>query len=161
MIFKAKIGTDTVEIEEADLIAIHDLFGMWDVARKPSTTQAIRLGFTTLTITKEGNYMLLLTVTQKATLTLDPRDAKGNPAALDGAPVWSSSDEGVAVVEVSTDGLNAVVKAAGLVGTAQINVTADARLNEEVVPIVGVLDVTVQAGEAVSLGIATGTPEEQ
>jgi hypothetical protein len=163
MIFRAKIGNDTIELEEADFSEIQDLFSMWDAARQPPTptTQAIRLGFTTLTITREGNYMLLLTVTQKASLTLDPRDAKGNPAVLDGVPVWTSSDAAVVEVTPAEDGLSAVVRAVGPVGAAQVNVTADARLGEEVVNLSGVLDVQVQAGEAVSLGIATGAPEEQ
>jgi hypothetical protein len=43
----------------------------------------------------------------------------------------------------------------------QINVTCDTRSGEEIKEIVGVLEVSVVAGEAVSIGITAGTPEEQ
>jgi hypothetical protein len=105
--------------------------------------------------------MLLLTDTQKSTLTIEPVTAKGRPALLDGVPEWSSSNPAVASIEPAVDGLSAVVVARGA-GETQISVTADADLDEgETREISGVLDVQVKAGEAVSVGIAAGTPEEQ
>jgi len=104
--------------------------------------------------------MLLLTDTQKATLTLDPRDAKGKKAVLDGVPVWTVADETIATLVVSSDGLTADVVAVD-VGATQVNVTADARIGPEVKEIVGTLDVQVSGGEAVSLNISAGAPTEQ
>lgn len=105
--------------------------------------------------------MLVLTDTQKATLTLDPRTAKGAPARLDGVPQWSSSNPAVATIEPAADGLSAVVRATAT-GTTQINVVADADLDaNEVRELTGVLDVEVKASEAVTLGISAGAPEEQ
>lgn len=108
-----------------------------------------------------GRMALFLKDTEKCTLGLDPRDSKGNVARLDGAPTWGSSDETLATVVAAADGLSAVVTAVGPVGTAQINVTADARIGPEIVELSGTLEVQIQAGEAVTLGITTGTPEPQ
>lgn len=160
MIFKGSIGGDTFEIDTATTTDAEHLFDVWNDARQPQSVKPT-LRFTTFAIDKDGNYMLLLTVTQKCSLFLDPRDAKGNPAALDGVPDWSSSDPSVVEVLPAVDGLSAVARAVGPVGSAQVNVTADARIGPDVVAISGTLDVTVQAGEAVTLGIGTGTPEEQ
>jgi uncharacterized protein YjdB len=104
--------------------------------------------------------MLQLTNTQQAGLSISAVDRRGAPAQVD-AIVFSSSDETVATVTPNPlDPSKAVVKAL-LPGTAQINVTADADLGDGVTPLTGTLDLTVVAGQAVALAIATGTPEEQ
>ena len=105
--------------------------------------------------------MQVLTTTQEIDLTAAFNDSKGNPAAVDGIPVWSSSDESVVTVVAAADGLSAVAKAAGKIGTAQVSVNADAERDAGVRNIVGVLDFDVQAAEAVTALIATGTPREQ
>lgn len=105
--------------------------------------------------------MLTLTDTQQVTLFINPTDKKNHPSELDGPPVWTSSDPTVATVEAAPDGLSALVKATDNLGPVQVNVVADVVMGEEVKPLVGVLDVTVVAGETVSLGITAGTPEEQ
>jgi len=162
MIFDVRIANDSFRVEEVSTEEALELFAVWNAARNIiSEEPKIKLGFTTFSIDEEGNYMLLLTVTQKCSLTLDPRDAKGNPAPLDGAPMWSSSDTSIVTVQTSQNGLAAEVVAVGVVGNAQVNVTADARIGPDVVSISGTLDVSVLAGEAVTLGISTGTPEEQ
>lgn len=105
--------------------------------------------------------MLVLTDTQKATCTIDPRNAKGNPAPVDGVPQWSTSNPAVATVIPAVDGLSADVVAVS-VGTTQISVIADADLDVgEIREITGTLDVTVKASEAVTMGITAGTPVEQ
>ena len=105
--------------------------------------------------------MLVLTDSQQVSLGIAVTDKKGNPASIDGAPVWASSDSSVATVEPSADGMTAVAKAVGPLGTAQISVTADADLGEGVKSIVGTLDVQVVGGQAVAIGLNAGTPEEQ
>lgn len=102
---------------------------------------------------------LLLTDVQKVTLTVAPLDAAGNPGKIDGKPTWTSSDESIATVAASDDGLSAVVTAVGPLGTVQIVAKADADLGEGVKEISGTLDIEVQGSEAVSLGINAGTPE--
>jgi len=114
-----------------------------------------------LTTIKGDLESMLLTDTQEVDLSIAPKDAKGNPAAVEGAPVWASSDPTILTVEAAADGLSAVAKAVGPLGTAQVSVTADADLGEGVKSISGTMDFEVQAGEAVSLGISAGTPREQ
>ena len=105
---------------------------------------------------------VILTVTQMVNCRLQPVDAKGNPATLDGVPTWQSSDETIATVDVADDGLSAYVVAVGKPGTVQVSATGDADLDTgETREITGVLDVEVKAGEAVSMGMATDAPVEQ
>jgi hypothetical protein len=107
--------------------------------------------------------MLVITATQKAALAIAAVDAKGNPAPVEGAPSWSSSEPTLVTVEPSEDGLSAVIKAVGPVTPTpvQINVMADADLGEGVRAITGLLEVSVIAGEAVGVAISAGSPEEQ
>lgn len=104
---------------------------------------------------------LVLSDTQQCVLTINPVDKKGKPASVEaGSTKWTSSDATVATVAAEMDSVQAVVTAVGP-GTCQINVAADADLGMGVATIAGTLDVTVTAGQAVSLGISTGTPSEQ
>lgn len=101
---------------------------------------------------------LVLTDIQKVSLSITPTSAAGNPAPVDGAPVWTSSDESVLTVTASADGLSAEAVTTGKLGVAQVSVSADADLGEGVTTITGVLDVEVKASEAVSLAVSAGTP---
>ena len=102
---------------------------------------------------------LVLTDAQKVALSVTFLDAAGNPASVDGAPVWGSSDPTIVLVEAATDGLSAVATAVGPLGSAQVNVTADADLGAGVESITGLLDVNVVGDKAVTVAIAAGTPE--
>jgi hypothetical protein len=87
-------------------------------------------------------------------------DSRGNPAAVDGAGSWESSDETIAGVSVGTDTSTAVIIPGSNLGTAQISASADADLGEGVVEVICTLDVSVVAGQAVSGTISpTGPPE--
>lgn len=86
------------------------------------------------------------------TCTIAPQDAKGNAAAVDGVPTWRSTDENVLTVAAAADGLSAVVTPAGPLGTAQIIVDADADLGAGVTSLQETFELTVVAGQAVSLG---------
>lgn len=77
-------------------------------------------------------------------------DAKGNPATVEGAPVWSSSDEAILTVAAAADGFSAVVTPVGPLGSAQIKVVADADMGEGVTEIITIGDVEVVAGSAVA-----------
>lgn len=111
------------------------------------------------TIKGNLNMALVLTDEQKVGLSLAPRTAAGNPASLDGAPVWSVSDPAVLDLVVSDDGLSATVSAKGL-GAAQVSVVADADLDsDETRELTGVLDVLVVAAEAATLGVTAGIPD--
>lgn len=88
--------------------------------------------------------------------SLQPVDSFGNPARVDGVPVWGVSDESILDVGPSADGLSAIVSAVGTVGVAQVTVSADADLGDGVRELTGILDVEVLAGEAVALSITAG-----
>lgn len=88
-------------------------------------------------------------------------DKKGNPALVEGAPTWGTSDASILTVTADADGMGALVVAAGPLGDAQVNVTGDADLGEGVTNVVGTLDVTVVAGAAIAANIGAATPEEQ
>lgn len=119
----------------------------------------------------EGATMLQFTTTQQAQLAIQFFDKKGNPATVDGPPVWTSSDDTVASVVLGTlnpdgtiapdpSGINAVA-VAHKTGTAQITNTADADLSPGVRNLINTLDVTVSPAEAVTGNITTAIPVEQ
>lgn len=109
----------------------------------------------------EGATNINMTNSQKATATITPVDKPGNPAPIDGVPIWASSDETIVTVEPAADGLSAVVKAVGPLGTAKVSVTGDADLSGEVKPIFGTLDVEITQGMAVGFKVTLGPAEEQ
>jgi hypothetical protein len=104
---------------------------------------------------------MVLTDSQKVTVTIDPRNKKGNPAPVDGVPEWASSDPAVIAVQPSADGLSCVC-VAGNAGSAQVEVRADADMDEgEVRELIGTIAFDVHPGEAITLGMNAGAPEEQ
>jgi hypothetical protein len=107
--------------------------------------------------------LLTMTATQQSDLTFEVEDSKGNPAQVEGTPAWASADETRVIVEAAADGMTAVIKAVGPMTTSpvQVSVTADADLGAGVKPLVGLLDVTVLAGEASVISITAGSPTEQ
>jgi hypothetical protein len=107
---------------------------------------------------EKGILNMILTDIQKVSLSIQVVDAVGNPAAVEGAPVWTSSDPTVLTVTAAADGMSADAVAVGPLGTAQVSVVADADLGTGVTNIAGTLDVQVVASQAVGLTIATATP---
>lgn len=105
--------------------------------------------------------MLVLTDSQFVELSVAPVNKAGNPAKVDGAPVWTVSDLDVLDLVVAEDGMSAKVVSKGKLGVCQVNVSADADLGEGVMNISGLLDVEVKAGPAVSLGVSAGVPQEK
>lgn len=103
--------------------------------------------------------MVLLSDSQKVVFSIQPVDAKGYPARIDGAPSWNVSNPSVGQVVVMPDGLSAEF-VAGLPGMCQVSVVADADLGSGVRLIAGTLDVQVEPGEAVGLTINAGVPTQ-
>lgn len=103
--------------------------------------------------------MLTLRADEQSVLTAVYKDAADNDAFIDGAPVWTVSDATILLLVDTEDDNIKIVRATGLPGTAQVAVTADADLTEGVANIIGLLDVTVLPGEAVTVNIGTGTVE--
>ena len=106
---------------------------------------------------------MLLTITQQVVLTIRPVDAKGNAAPIEQNPAWASSNPAVVSLTVAEDGMSATAVSMGI-GTAQVTVLAKAfDLNKDGVAadLLGLLDIEVVAGEAVTMQLVAGTPSEQ
>jgi hypothetical protein len=95
---------------------------------------------------------------------VDIKNAKGESAKVDGAPVWASSDETVVTATASADGLSAVVNTVAP-GLGRITVTADADLGAGVKTLTIVSeDINVTLGtsqEASVLSFSLGAPADK
>jgi len=101
------------------------------------------------------NMAKTLTDIQHVSVTLAEKDAAGNVVPFDfpTPPTWTTSDDTIVTVSVSTDGSNADVATTGKLGDAQITVsgtTADGR------PIVGRGDVTVTTSAPTTFELVFG-----
>lgn len=103
--------------------------------------------------------MSQLPIGNKVTATIVVTDAKDNPTRVDGVPVWSTDRPDVLTIEAAADGLSAVVTPTGALGSAQVQVDADADLGEGVRPLTLLGTVEVVAGEAVAGTIDFGPLE--
>jgi len=102
--------------------------------------------------------LLILTDEQKCSVSVAFKTDKGNPAPVDGVPVWASSNEATVVVTPAADGLSAELTTPGGLGVAQISVKADADLGAGTTEITGLLDVEVKPAGATIVEIVPGTP---
>ena len=100
-----------------------------------------------------------LTDSQQVPFTINPTDRKGQPAPVENVR-WASSNDAVASVTPSEDGLSAVVKA-GVPGDATISVTADAQIGEGSTDIAGTVDIHVVPGAASVIALTPGDVTEQ
>lgn len=95
--------------------------------------------------------------TQQFDATLVITTASGAAAAVDGVPVWASSDATVVTVTAAADGMSAIIPCVAP-GTARITVTADADLGAGTVTITGVSeDIIVTTDPANQASIMTLT----
>jgi hypothetical protein len=109
----------------------------------------------------KGVTQMTLTDIQKVNLTIQPVDAKGNPATVPVPPTWTSSDATILTVTPAADGLSAVALAVGPLGTAQVTVKVQPDIDPSVPALVGTLDVEVVGSDAVSLSIKADAPVNQ
>lgn len=102
-----------------------------------------------------------LTTTQKTNLRLTSiTDRKGNPAAIDGIPTWSSSDESVLTVQAAEDGMSAVATAVGITGSANVKISVDADLGEGVLNLEHLEFFSVIHAPASTINVEIDAPEE-
>lgn len=127
-----------------------------------NATPSIRFSSITIdhTTTVKGNIMAaILRDDQQVDLTVAFVDRFGNAASVDGVPVWSEANS-LMTLTPSADGLSCTCVPNGTLGDTQVSVSADADMGAGVVPLVGTLDVTVVAGQAVGLTVTFGTPTD-
>lgn len=121
--------------------------------------EAVRIKFYALI---EGKMRMVvqmfLKVNQNLPMTIAISDKFGNPAKVDGAPVWALTDTALGALQVSEDGMSATLVPQGAVGTLKVQVKCDADLGEGVKEILGELDIELLAGEAEVVAISAGTP---
>jgi hypothetical protein len=79
-----------------------------------------------------------LTTAEQFNPTLVITNTAGDPAPVDGVPVWATSDATVISVTAAADGMSAVVASVAPGGPARVTVTADADLGTGVTTITGV-----------------------
>jgi hypothetical protein len=105
----------------------------------------------------EISYMQLK-VSNKLPLSIKLVDKFGNPAVVDGAPVWALTNPALGSLVVAEGGLSAEFIPAGAVGSLTVQVSADADLGEGVKTIFGELPIDLLAGDAVNVVIEAGAP---
>lgn len=104
---------------------------------------------------------MILRDNEEVDLTVEAQSAAGNPTTVEN-PQWSSSDATVVEVTPSdTDPTQAVARAVGPLGTAQVTLDADLELGEGVEPAQAILDIEVVGGDAAVFNISAGAPREQ
>lgn len=104
---------------------------------------------------------LMLGDDQKVTLRVKFVTGEGNPAKVDGAPAWETSNEELFELEPSDDGLTCVVTTVGMLGIGQVSVSADADLGTGSRDIIGTLEIEVVSGEAIAAVLEPGLPEKK
>ena len=107
----------------------------------------------------KGKTMLELTITneQKVNVQLHPVTGAGNPAPVDGAPVWSVVS-GNSTVTPATDGMTADLISSDDPGDTIFMVSADADLGSGVVTISDTITLHVNHALAASLGLTASDP---
>lgn len=88
------------------------------------------------------------------------KDAKGNPASVDGKPAWALTDDKLGSLAVADDGMSAVFSPAGPVGSLKVQASADADLGEGVQTIQGELQIDLIGGDAVTVELSAGEPQD-
>jgi len=145
-----------------------EITGSFKVFLRPlaedTVTSRVTVSYDGFTVTFTGDHMAYtLPVDQKVDVQVAYVDAKGNPAAVDGNPTWSSSDP--SLLDVVADAANAFIAhvvPVGPAGNAQVKVEADADLGAGTKSLVTLMDVTMVAGEAVAGTITpAGAPVPQ
>jgi len=126
----------------------------------PVSEQKLPLG-----LIRREPMIAVLTDTQQVDLTYGkPVDKKGGQATVQaGSVAWKSTDETVATVTAGTEDPITGTVVAGLPGTCEVWVEADADLGDGVKTISGEkVGIQVTSGEATAFGpLAVGTPVEQ
>lgn len=95
-------------------------------------------------------------------IALTPKTAAGNPARVDGVPVWASDNPAAFTLAVAEDGLSAKIMTADTgaeVRSGTLTITADADLGEGVKTISFEGPVVVGPAFADNLGIELGVGE--
>lgn len=111
--------------------------------------------------TGEVLLMFQMTDSQQVRLGVEFKDKRGNPARVEGVPEWLVDNPNVLALQPAGDGLSCVAAAVGPLGTARVTLKADADLGAGVTELLGTFEAEVVGGEATTVAITAGTPEER
>jgi hypothetical protein len=140
------------------LLRIEDLLAAIERYLRPTGfAQGIEF-FVTIDGQQRKVEQMFLKVTQKLPVSIAIKDAKGNPAKVDGVPAWAVSDAALATLQVADDGMSAMIVPIGPIGSFKVQVSADADLTEGVKTILGELAIDLIGAEAVSVELTAGEP---
>ena len=102
---------------------------------------------------------------QEVSFALAFEDKYGNAVTeLGSTPVWSVSDEALATLKVSADGMAAVVVPQGPKGSVLVNVVVDADPDEDYEELLGQAEIAILSGKATVVrmsGVITDKVEEE
>ncbi len=85
------------------------------------------------------------------TVSLVPKDADGNVTTLDGPATVASNTPAVTITELSADGLSFKMRTEGVAGSGQVSIQGDGDLGTGQSEIIATVDITVPAGNAITL----------
>lgn len=105
---------------------------------------------------KDELQMDVIVIRKKNEVFMEPnfRDEDGNITTVLGSiPAWTSSDESVLQLEVAEDGMSAVARPTGLLGRSTVQLHVDADPGQDVVELVGSVDIEVGPGLAVFVSL--------
>lgn len=89
------------------------------------------------------------------------KSKKGNPARIDGVPIWMTDNPAVLALTPSEDGMSCRVDAVGPIGAAKLSIKVDADLGDGFKYRTKVIDFSVVAGEAVEFDVDISESREQ
>lgn len=98
---------------------------------------------------------------QEVDVTVRFADQNDAPVPIDGVPVWEVADGTLVELDIAEDGLSAVVRSTGQVGTTFVTVRADAQLGDGERMVQGSFDVEVTESGQVLVKFAFGEPRNR
>jgi hypothetical protein len=87
-------------------------------------------------------------------------DRRGNPAPVDGVPVWATDNSDLVTLEPAADGLSCKVTTGTMAGTATVQMTADADLGSGSVPLIGTLELVITTPPATVVTLTPSAPAD-
>lgn len=125
--------------------------------QKPVVVGVWTLSHGVFSVRFQGDFNMQLPSDKSVSASASFVDARGNPAVVEGTPVWGTDRPDLLAIADNGDG-SVTVSPVGPLGSGQVTCTGDADLGEGVVSVVLLGTVEVIAGTAVGGVINFGEP---